>query len=104
MEQTRRIKTERLILEPVKIYHTADLFQIFSHPEAMTFWDTPQHESATDTGEMIESFMQPDASWWSISANGPDQVASVGTPGRIQAGLFIAWIEGFHGCAVVATI
>ena len=74
MEQTRRIKTERLILEPVKIYHTADLFQIFSHPEAMTFWDTPQHESATDTGEMIESFMQPDASWWSIFLPEADRV------------------------------
>ena len=111
MEQTRRIKTERLILEPVKIYHTADLFQIFSHPEAMTFWDTPQHESATDTGEMIESFMQPDASWWSIFLPEADRVIGLvgylGNPGIPGMGYILHpnyWQRGYMREAVSAAL
>lgn len=60
------IQTERLWLRPLTVDDAAALFPIYSHPEAMRFWDTPPHENVTETAAMLTRTLHQGSCWWAI--------------------------------------
>lgn len=50
---TDRLETPRLILRRARIEDAADLFEVFSKPEAMRWWSTPPHQTLDETREWV---------------------------------------------------
>lgn len=66
MTRPHPLTTERLTLLPLAVEHAAALFAIYSHPDAMRYWDTPCHASIEATRAMIERMTHERACWWAI--------------------------------------
>ena len=47
------IKTERLLLRPLRLADSQTLFKIFSHPEVMKHWSRPAWQSLDDARDFI---------------------------------------------------
>lgn len=49
----KSIRTDRLLLRPVRTEDIEPMFEIMSDPEAMRYWSTPPHESVEQTAVWI---------------------------------------------------
>ena len=78
------VETERLILRPLSLDDTADLFRVRRDPETVRFWDSPAHTSEDETRHMVEQTLGSSGVWWVICLR-DDR-------GRRAIGLI-----GFHG-------
>lgn len=69
------LKTERLILQPMTLDDAADMFRIFSHPDAMGFMPTPPHENVEQTHNMLQWDMSREGAYmWAIRLKNSDTV------------------------------
>lgn len=66
MNSSATITTDRLVLQPLTVDHAPALYTVYSHPEAMHYWNTPCHASVDATRTMIEDMSHARACWWAI--------------------------------------
>lgn len=112
MRQIQTVHTERLTLHPLAAADIADLFTVYSHPEAMRYWDTPPHETIATTEELIErKLANAQGCVWSIclTQNGRaiGVVEYLGNPGAPGLGYILHpdyWRRGYTSEAVRAAL
>lgn len=106
------INTERLTLRPLAVTDTADLFTVYSHPEAMRYMDTPPHDTVVSTQELIEQKLanQQSCSWSICLAQNGRAIGVVeylGNPGVPGLGYILHpnyWRQGYTTEAVRAAL
>jgi RimJ/RimL family protein N-acetyltransferase/catechol 2,3-dioxygenase-like lactoylglutathione lyase family enzyme len=105
------LSTERLQLTPLDPDDAQDLFAVYSHPEAMRYWDSPPHESVDQTKATILREISPtDSCWWAVrEADGPaiGVVGYLGNPGVPGMGYILHpdhWRRGLMSEAVRAAL
>ena len=81
MNKNHLLVTDRLILRPLAVVDAGALFETYSHPEAMRFWDTPPHADDAVTRAMIERALHPNACWWAICLK--DRPVTIGNVGYL---------------------
>jgi [ribosomal protein S5]-alanine N-acetyltransferase len=112
MNQPQTIHTDRLTLRPLAATDAADLFTVYSHPEAMRYWDTPPHKTIAATEELIErKLAHQQGCAWSIclAQNGRaiGVVEYLGNPGPSGLGYILHpshWRQGYTTEAVHAAL
>jgi ribosomal-protein-alanine N-acetyltransferase len=112
MNQPQTIHTERLTLRPLAASDAADLFAVYSHPEAMRYWDTPPHETIVTTKGLIDHKLAHGQSCtWSICLVQNDCAIGVveylGSPGAPGMGYILHpdyWRQGYMSEAVHAAL
>ena len=111
MKKLQAINTDRLWLRPLNIGDTADLHQVYRHPEAMRFWDFPPHTDIAQTRILIESKLAGPGDTWTIylkdGERGIGHVEYIGNPGVPGMGYILYpnyWRQGYMSEAVRAAL
>jgi [ribosomal protein S5]-alanine N-acetyltransferase len=52
------IRTERLLLRPARIGDLRDVHAMLSHPAAMRYWATPEHETLEESRTWLEGMIE----------------------------------------------
>lgn len=52
------IRTERLVLRPARIEDLDDVHAMLSHPRAMRYWATPEHDTLEESREWLEGMVE----------------------------------------------
>ena len=81
MMNTPPLNTSRLLLRPLTTSDAADLFTVYSHPNAMRYLHTPAHASIDDTRTLIQQEIDSAAIQWVICL--PDSERAIGMLGYI---------------------
>lgn len=55
-----------MVLRPLAISDAADLFAVYSHPDAMQYWHTPAHASIEDTHVLLQHELDGPAIQWVV--------------------------------------
>lgn len=107
----KTLTTERLILRPLAISDSNDLYDFYRRPKAMQFMDTPPHTSSAETEKMVGEMLDSPASTWTIrtSEDGPalgyvDFIGNEGVPGMGYILHPDHWDNGYMSEAVRAVL
>lgn len=52
------IRTERLLLRPARIQDLEDVHAMLSHPAAMRYWATPEHETMEESRDWLAAMVE----------------------------------------------
>jgi ribosomal-protein-alanine N-acetyltransferase len=112
LRQIQTIHTERLTLRPLSATDAADLFTLYSHPEAMCDWDTPPHQTVAETQRLIgQKLANQQGCAWSIClaphGRAIGLVEYLGNPGVPGMGYILHpdyWRQGYMSEAVRAAL
>ena len=107
----QHIHTDRLQLHPLELNDAQELFAVYSHPEAMRYWDSPPHKSLETTRTMIAREIGPASScWWTLREPGGPAIGVVGylgNPGVPGLGYILHpdyWRRGYMSEAIRAAL
>lgn len=112
VSQPPHLHTDRLTLRPLTPDLAPDLFALYSHPDAMVYWDCPPHIQLSETVAMIEQeIAPPGACWWALFPAGQECAVGVvgylGNPGVPGMGYILHpdyWRQGLMREAVSAAL
>ncbi len=82
------IPAERVVLRWLTGDDVPALYEIFSHPEVMRYWSSPQHQSMTETQHMLEriheSFHKHELYQWGVARKTDNRVIGTCTLAQID--------------------